>query len=76
MKTKYTIKCNVTGQDLIRTPKYLREQIQKYGFDSVDSLREHYIGRVGRKLLKEGKLPAEHVDRVKLIFKHAIGATP
>jgi len=55
MKTKYTIKCNVTGLDLVRTPKYLREQIQKYGFDSVESLREHYIGRVGRKLLKEGK---------------------
>lgn len=26
------------------------------------------------KLLKEGKLPAEHTERVKLIFKHAIGA--
>jgi len=59
MKTKYTIKCNVTGLDLVRTPKYLREQIQKYGFDSVDSLREQYIGRVGRKLLKEGKTVEE-----------------
>ena len=59
MKTKYTIKCNVTGLDLIRTPKYLRDQIQKYGFDSVDSLREHYIGRTGRKLLKEGKTVEE-----------------
>jgi glycosyltransferase involved in cell wall biosynthesis len=26
------------------------------------------------KLLKEGKLPSEHIDRVKQIFKHAIGA--
>jgi hypothetical protein len=26
------------------------------------------------KLLKEGKLPADQVDRVKAIFKHAIGA--
>jgi len=59
MKTKYTIKCNVTGLDLVRTPKYLREQIQKYGFDSVDSLREQYIGRTARKLLKEGKTVEE-----------------
>jgi glycosyltransferase involved in cell wall biosynthesis len=28
------------------------------------------------KLLKEGKLPPEHTERVKLIFKHAIGAIP
>ena len=65
MKTKYTIKCNVTGLDLIRTPKYLKEQVQKYGFDSVDSLREQYIGRQGRKLLKSGK----SVDDIRGEFK-------
>lgn len=68
MKTKYTIKCNVTGLDLVRTPKYLREQTQKYGFDSVDSLREQYIGREGRKLLKEGKT----VDEIRNHFKCGI----
>jgi glycosyltransferase involved in cell wall biosynthesis len=26
------------------------------------------------KLLKDGKLPAEHTERIKLIFKHSIGA--
>lgn len=55
MKNKYTVKCNVTGIDLIRTPKYLREQIQKYGFNNADEFRNQYIGREGRKLLKEGK---------------------
>lgn len=59
MKTKYTIKCNVTGIDLVRTPKYLRDQIQKYGFDSANSFREQYIGRTARKLLKEGKTVEE-----------------
>ena len=55
MKNKYTIKCNVTGLDLVRTPKYLREQAEKYRFNSIDALREQYIGREARKLLKEGK---------------------
>ena len=55
MKTKYTIKCNVTGLDLVRTPKYLKEQTQKYGFDTIDDMRNQYIGREGRKLLKSGK---------------------
>jgi hypothetical protein len=55
MKNKYTIKCNVTGLDLVRTPKYLREQVEKYRFNSIDALREQYIGREARKLLKEGK---------------------
>jgi hypothetical protein len=55
MKNKYTIKCNVTGLDLVRTPKYLKEQTEKYGFESVDALRSQYIGRTARKLLKEGK---------------------
>ena len=55
MKNKYTIKCNVTGLDLIRTPNYLKDQVKKYKFDSVDALREQYIGREGRKLLKQGK---------------------
>jgi hypothetical protein len=64
MKTKYTIKCNVTGLDLVRTPNYLKEQIQKYKFDSIDSLRGQYIGRVGRKLLKEGK----SVDEIRNQF--------
>jgi hypothetical protein len=59
MKNKYSIKCNVTGLDLVRTPKYLKEQIQKYGFETVDDFKQQYIGREGRKLLKEGKTVEE-----------------
>jgi hypothetical protein len=64
MKSKYTIKCNVTGQDLVRTPKYLREQYQKYGFESIEDMRQQYIGRAGRKLLKSGK----SVDEIRNEF--------
>jgi hypothetical protein len=68
MKNKYTNKCNVTGLDLVRTPKYLKDQTQKYGFDSVEALREQYIGRTARKLLKEGKT----VDEIRSQYNCSI----
>lgn len=55
----YTIQCVVTGKDLIRTPHFLKQQCQKYGFESVEDLRSIYIGREGRKLLKQGKTVEE-----------------
>jgi hypothetical protein len=59
MKNNYTIQCVVTGKDLVRTPQYLRQQCQKYGFENVEDFRKQYIGREGRKLLKEGKTVEE-----------------
>jgi len=61
----------VTGLDLVRTPNYLKDQVKKYKFDSVEALREQYIGREGRKLLKQGK----SVDEIRQQFNCQI-STP
>lgn len=52
---KNTIQCIITGKELIRTPHFLKQQCQKYGFESEQDFRSVYIGREGRKLLKQGK---------------------